>query len=225
MELSSDPLPPPVPKWGVLFSELSADASEFLWCEWHGHVCVFIRPGRCQKITTGGFKQRVLLLKIATSNPADDSVGLNVFSAARPYIERRGPRTDLWTRVLNLRCSQSSHASSQQLKPCAVTLFRALSALFSAQLTGVCGQLNCNCCKHLEQMRWERRPAMILDSGEGGPCWATTLSSSNAVFSKLVSSPLFHSKHSCLPGVLWFDFQVSAKGSEVKGFSTGLAPW
>lgn len=127
-------------------------------------MCVFIRPGPCQKITTGGSKRLVLLLKIAMSNPADDSVGSNVFSAAQPYIERRGPRTDLWTHAIKHPppAFRTLTRRSQQLKPCAVTIFGASPALFSAQL-------NCNCCKHLEWMRWERRPAVIVDSGEDGP--------------------------------------------------------
>jgi hypothetical protein len=76
-------------------------------------MCVFIRPGPCQKITTGGSKRLVLLLKIAMSNPADDSVGSNVFSAAQPYIERRGPRTDLWTHAIKHPppCFQNSDTS------------------------------------------------------------------------------------------------------------------
>lgn len=71
--------------------------SEFLWSEWRGHVCLFIRRAHCPQITPGGLERRTLFPKIATSNPAGDSEGLNVLAAAQPYIERRGLRKDRCT--------------------------------------------------------------------------------------------------------------------------------
>lgn len=71
--------------------------SEFLWSEWRGHVCLFIRRAHCPQITPGGLERRTLFPKIAASNPAGDSEGLNVLAAAQPYIERRGLRKDRCT--------------------------------------------------------------------------------------------------------------------------------